>query len=238
MNLRQIHISNPKERNSLIGFKGFPLVSNTIKTDKDGTPTINKKIIKGISTSSLDGLKEKFDDDLDKIAEGLIASDPEIDIQTIGKFLTNTPRVLVNDSLQVVYKVDKKEKVFNPKGELVEERDVKQLFSNILGDTPLKWSGKLLPKAKAFNKFVFVRSYQLQHDSGLTYDFLYDIAKELSEKDSLMLIGSGAKGIGPVIFQDGGTPFKVFLEGRIKDDQYMLLMHLSNLELKSLNKEN
>ena len=75
------------------------------------------------------------------------------------------------------------------------------------------------------------------HDSGLTYDFLYDMAKILEEKKSFLLLGSGSKGVGPAIFQENGQAFRIFLEGRTQDEQYMLLMHLSNLEYKALNNE-
>jgi len=107
-------------------------------------------------------------------------------------------------------------------------------MSNVLGEDPLKWSGKFFPIEEAYNKFVFIRTYQLFHDSGLTYDFLFDMAKTLEEKKSFMLVGSGKKGVGPAIFQEGGQPFRIFLEGRTQGDQYMLLMHLSNLELKPI----
>ncbi|MDH3529671.1 MAG: hypothetical protein OEQ28_08900, partial [Acidobacteriota bacterium] len=61
---------------------------------------------------------------------------------------------------------------------------------------------------------------------------LFEIAKELHDKDSLMLVGGGKKGNEPLIFQRGGKGFRGFLEGRIKDESYCLLLHLSNLELK------
>ena len=48
-------------------------------------------------------------------------------------------------------------------------------------DIPVKCSGKLIPKEKAVKMFVFSRKYQVKHVNGLTYDFLYEIAKNLSE---------------------------------------------------------
>jgi hypothetical protein len=60
------------------------------------------------------------------------------------------------------------------------------------------------------------------------------MAKELYEKKSLMLLGAGLKGNEPLIFQDNGKPYRAFLEGRIDGEGYLLLMHLSNLELKSI----
>jgi hypothetical protein len=188
----------------------------------------------GTSENTIDGLVATYGDDLTVIAENLINGDPEISLEVTGQFLGKSPRVYVNDELNVVYKVNKKEKVFNAEGTLTEERELRQLVSNVLSEDPLKWSGKFFPIKDAYNKFVFVRTYQLFHNSGLTYDFLYDMTKQLEEKKSFMLLGSGKKGVGPAIFQEGGQPFRIFLEGRTQGDDYMLLMHLSNLELKPI----
>ena len=235
MRLRKIHISNKKSRNTLINFKGFSPSSNAMKVDDDLNIVINKKIIKGIAENTFEGIKNDLGEDLVEMAESLIKGDPEIDIEITGKFLGQSPKVYINENLNVVYRVNKKEKVFLPNGELKEERDLRQLTSNVAIDEPLKWSGKYFPIEKSYNKFVFVRTYQLFHDSGLTYDFLFEMAKELEEKKSFLLLGSGSKGMGPTIFQEGGQPFRAFLEGRTHGDQYMLLMHLSNLEFKKLD---
>jgi hypothetical protein len=86
-----------------------------------------------------------------------------------------------------------------------------------------------------YNKLVFAKKYQLSHVNGLTFDFLYEMAKDLHEKDSLMMVGAGAKGNEPLVFQDGGKAYRAFLEGRVKDGKYILLLHLSNLELKAIS---
>jgi len=234
MALRKIHIANEKSRNSLIDFKGYIPQSNAVKVDSNGSSLQNKKVIKGSSENTINGLIAKYGDDLEVIAEELLKGDPEINLEITGKFLGKSPRVYVNDELNVVYKVNKKEKVYDVEGNLTDERELQQLMSNVLGEDPLKWSGKFFPIEEAYNKFVFIRTYQLFHDSGLTYDFLFDMAKTLEEKKSFMLVGSGKKGVGPAIFQEGGQPFRIFLEGRTQGDQYMLLMHLSNLELKPI----
>jgi len=58
------------------------------------------------------------------------------------------------------------------------------------------------------------------------------MAKELDEADEVVMIGGGAKGKKPLIFQTNGTPFRGFLEGRVDGERYMLLLHLSNMELR------
>ncbi len=236
MSIRKIHISNSKARNTFINFKGFTPVSKAIKVDQSNTPVTNKRIIKGVAETSFEALQKKYED-LNKLAEAIISGNPEINTEVTGKFLDSSPKVYINEDLQVVYRVNKTEKVFDPKGELKEERELRHLESNVTDEEPLKWSGKYFPIEKSFNKFVFIRTYQLIHDSGLTYDYLFEMAKELEDKKSFLLLGSGKKGTGPVIFQEGGQAFRVFLEGRTNNKEYMLLMHLSNLELKPLNND-
>jgi hypothetical protein len=62
------------------------------------------------------------------------------------------------------------------------------------------------------------------------------MAKELQEKDAMIMLAGGIKGNEPLVFQDGGKTYRAFLEGRIRDNSYILLIHLSNLELKGISK--
>ena len=95
----------------------------------------------------------------------------------------------------------------------------------------------MMPRAKVYNKLVFDKKYQLKHVNGLTYDFLFEMAKELSDKDSLMMLGGGKSGKEPLVMNDGGKPYRAFLEGRIKGDKYCLVLHLTDQELKPLPTE-
>jgi hypothetical protein len=90
-----------------------------------------------------------------------------------------------------------------------------------------------IKKAEACRKFVFSGKVQLRHVNGLTYDFLYGMARELEAKQSLMLLGAGPKSNQPLILRRGGTPYRGFLEGRTQGDRYLLILHFSNLELKA-----
>jgi hypothetical protein len=60
------------------------------------------------------------------------------------------------------------------------------------------------------------------------------MATDLAERNSLMLMGAGAKGNEPLILTTGGEPFRAFLEGRVEGDKYCLLLHLTNIELKKV----
>jgi hypothetical protein len=59
------------------------------------------------------------------------------------------------------------------------------------------------------------------------------MAKDLNDKNSFMMVGGG-KGNDPLVFNDGGKPFRGFLEGRVKDKSYCLILHLSNQEFKGI----
>jgi hypothetical protein len=81
-------------------------------------------------------------------------------------------------------------------------------------------------------KFVVRRTMQVRHVDGVTFDFLDAMAHDLADKESVVLIGAGEGGKGPLIFQLNGSPYRAFLEGRVDGDRYQLLLHLSNMELK------
>ncbi len=82
--------------------------------------------------------------------------------------------------------------------------------------------------------FVFSKKYQIKHINGLTYDFLFDMARQLAEKKAVMLVGGGSKGVAPLVLANGGTSYRAFLEGRVEGEKYCLILHLTNLELKVL----
>jgi hypothetical protein len=179
-----------------------------------------------------DSLLSKFGA-ADKIADALIEGDPELDTETFGSYLRDTSRVYVNSDRQIVYGVTQVEIVRNPDGTEKARRPTQIQTPNISPEQPLKWSGKLMPKKEIFNKFVMVAKLQIVHVNGLTYDFLYEIASELEKKDSLLLMGAGPKSNQPLILRRGSLPYRGFLEGRTRGEEYCLIMHLSNIELKA-----
>ena len=50
----------------------------------------------------------------------------------------------------------------------------------------------------------------------------------------MMLVGGGAKGVAPLVMNNGGTPYRAFLEGRVDGDKYALILRLTNMEIKSV----
>lgn len=233
MSARAIDISNTKGRNAEVVYVVVNAPSNVQMVMPSGEKPQTRRIVK--SVKDIGELLKEYETPA-ALAQGLIVDDPEIDMEVTGRLVTKPSRVYINSQHAVIYRVRVEEQVFDVHGKLKEAREPKFLEKNITGEQALK-GGKLFPKKDIYNKFIFSRKYQLRHVNGLTYDFLYEIAKDLHDKNSLMMLGAGPKGLLPLVFQEGGTPRRAFLEGRIKDDAYCLILHLTNLELKALPQE-
>ena len=246
--LRYIKLANQKNRDAEVTFRSMNPKPSVKMVQESGEHVVNKRVVKGTSKNSTQTLLNKYDEKpkegqdfklqlASRLAEDIISTDPEIDVELAGKFIEDVSRVFINESEKPVFKVKKTEKIFSPKSELKQEREPKYNDCNILGENMVKWTGKLMPKSKIYNKLVFNKKYQIKHINGLTYDFLFDMAKELSDKDALMMMGGGASGKEPLVMNDGGKPYRAFLEGRIKGEKYCLILHLTDQELKPLPSE-
>ena len=196
----------------------------------------SRKILRSVVGKDVDSLLAEFED-LDNIGEALVEGDPEIDIETYGRFLTDTSRAFTNPDGEIVHHLSRWEVIYGPDGEEKKRRPLEVEEPNVAGEVPLSWSGKMMKKSEACRKFVFSGKMQIQHINGLTYDFLYHMAKELHDSKSLMLLGGGAKGNKPLIFRRGGLSYRGFLEGRIEENRYALILHLSNMELRKPEEE-
>jgi hypothetical protein len=166
-------------------------------------------------------------------AEALIEGDPEVDVEHVGRKIGATAQVYLAADGAVLHAAPRwVEIIVGPDGEEMERREPQDKEGNVNDELPVRWTGRKIAKAEAIRRFVFTRSIQLGHLDGLTYDYLYGIAKELADEDALMMMGAGPKGRDPIVFQTNGTPWRGFLEGRIDGPRYQLLLHLSNMELK------
>ena len=231
--MRTINIANEKKRDATVSFETKKRESAIQYVLPDGSVPINVRILKSTVEQDLPALLEKCGS-LENVAEEIMNNDSEIDFEKVGVLLESVRKLFVTKKNSILYSVDLYEIVKNPDGSEKGRHLYTKGRANIKAETPVLWSGKFFPKSEAVRMFVFSRKYQIRHVNGLTYDFLYDMARQLHEKKSLMLIGSGKKGIHPLIFHDGGVPYRGFLEGRIRDDAYCLILHLTNLELKEL----
>jgi hypothetical protein len=231
--MRKIKIANVQKRDAEIVFGGLfrkPIIQYTLQ---DGSKTRNIKVLKSDLKRQYDALFNEYGSD-ESLSKGILEEDPEIDLNNVGKIIGTTQKVLINLDNKPVYKVKITEVIYNVDGSIKDEKPFTTKNQNILSEYPISWTGKQIPIEEAYNKFIFAKKYQLTHNNGLTFDFLFAMAKELHEKKVMMLLAAGAKGNEPLIFQENGRPYRAFLEGRIIDESYLLIMHISNLELKPI----
>ena len=169
----------------------------------------------------------------DNYAAQLVEGDPEVDIEQVGQFIEQLQTVYLDQEGQVLtVEPNLIEVLTNPDGSERERRAPQEMDSNTDSALPVRWTGKLIDLNEAVRKFSFKRRMQLRHSDGLTYEFLFSMAKELGESQKVMLLGTGEKGAGPLIFQANGRPYRGFLEGRVKGTSYQLTLLLSDMELK------
>ena len=230
-----INIANSKGRDAQVGSQSVLKPVQVRWLDEQGRQVQSARVMKGDMSHDITAL-DAATGGRDKVAPALIAGDPEIDIEAFGAMLKETSRVYVDPDGKIVHKVKQFQIVRNPDGSVRERRPKKILQPNTDTETPLRWSGKLVKKSDVYRQFVFAKKRQIVHVNGLTYDFLFSMAKELEESQSLLLLGSGPKSNLPLVLTRGGQQYRGFLEGRTQGDKYCLILHLSNLELKAAPK--
>jgi hypothetical protein len=171
-------------------------------------------------------------------AAQLIEGNPELDLQIAGRLMRDATAVYLDPSASqptIASEFKEIEVVYTPEGQEKERRNTVFRTANVDTTAPLKIVRKL-PVKEALTKFAFRGMQQLVHSDGLTFDFLYGLAKSLQESQSMALVGAGPKGAAPLVLRDGGTPFRAFLYGEVEgsgdDARYRLLLLLSDQELK------
>ena len=230
--MRKINLSNDTKRDAEVAFgTTFHRPTPVYKT-ADGKKSVNERRVRATMKTTDEALLAQYGEGL---ADALIAGDPEVDMEQFGLKVEGLKKVFVTPAQKVAYGVTLSEHVFLADGTEKEVRPEQTTTANIaLDGLPLRWTGKLIPRQKAMRMFMFKKSYQVQHVNGLTYDFLFDMAKKLADADAMMLVGGGQKGIEPLVMANGGTPYRAFLEGRVDGDKYALILRLTNMELKSI----
>ena len=231
--MRKIHISDSNSKNTFVHFTPIKAPPNPIRAFGKQKVFSKRLIISG-ENNDYENLFSKYQERLPEI---LLNEDPELDLELIGRPIEKTNTVFINKENEIM-KIAPNwvELIFDKDGNEKEKRIPEDRLANITDEIPIRFTKMKLKRKDAVKKFVFSRTLQLWHSDGLTFEFLFNIAKELDENDEMMLLGSGERGRDPLIFQNNGLPWRAFLEGRIKDDSYALLMRLSNLELKSVSK--
>jgi len=227
-----INLTDSRKRDAVVKAESTTVADDIRLVDAKGNSAYTRKILKASIDRDYDALVARHKGDNEKLALQLIDDNPEVDIEKCGLFLWGVSRVYVNSDDGIVYRIEQFDNVRAPDGELRERRPRQRAEPNVDSDIPLTWSGRKVSRREAATRFLFTTKLQIVHINGLTYDFLYGMAKELAESDSMMMLGGGGKGRDPLVFRRGSIPYRGFLEGRVQKDRYILLLHLSNMELK------
>ena len=227
---RRLHIENQAQRNAVVAASSLTGTPPP-KMGKGGYAAQFRRFV-AAGEGCLDAdLQERFGADY---AQDLIDGDPEIDLNVVGRTVESTQTVLLSPAGEPIFFAPVIQEVsYGPDGTELERREPVETLATVNTDVPLRWTGRKMPKGDVVRRFGFRRTLQLQHVDGVTFDFLYSIAKELADEGVMVLLGAGEKGKDPLIMQVNGSPYRGFLEGRVNGDQYALFLHLSNMELKS-----
>ena len=227
---RKLHLTNSKGRNATVVF-GSLKAGPGPKLGIPGKEIQFKRYLAATMAGLHDALQDEHGDDY---ADALIDGDPEADLEQIGRKLSQMSAVYLSSKGDVMHAPPRiMEVIVDAEGEEKERKDWEDKQANVNDELPVRWTSRKLKKADAIRRFVFSRTLQISHFDGLTYDYLFGIAKELADEDVMVLMGAGEKGKDPLVLQTNGTPYRAFLEGRIDGERYQLLLHLSNMELKN-----
>ena len=227
--MSSIHLTNAKGRDAVVGLAPIK-ASPSPKFGLPGSSVTFRRYVACTESGMDTALKGSFGPDY---ARQLIDADPEVDMERVGMLVEQTQSVYLDADGKVLF-ADPKfiELIINADGSEKERREPVEAVANVNAELPVRWTGRKVPIKDAVRRFSFKRSLQLQHVDGLTYDYLFQMSKELEDSKSLMLVGTGEKGSGPMIFQSNGRPYRGFLEGKTQGTSYRLTLHLSEMELK------
>ena len=165
------------------------------------------------------------------LAQALIDGNPELDLDVAGCEAGPCDRVYLDGDGRPLYSAEVIEVLRDRDGNELERRPPQIVPANLVPDTAPVWSGRLLSLSEAARRYAFARAYQVRHSNALEYDFLHGLAAYLEERESVVLVGSGPRGTGPLIPERNARPMKGLLEGRTQGKAYRLVLHLAAFEL-------
>ncbi len=231
MNQRRIWLADHRGRNAVVALAPRRRCVETRYADADGSPVCFSRVVKSTDAAGWERLRAQHGDP-ELIAQALLTGDPEVDVETVGREVGPCDRVFIDGQGKPLYSASPVEVLYDSNGNETSRHDPVNVPANLVPDTPPVWSGRLLSRDEAVRRYAFTRVWQARHTNALEYDFLHGLAAYLQQQDSLALVGSGPRGTGPLITERNTTPMKGFLEGRIRGDQYLLILHLAAFELR------
>jgi hypothetical protein len=231
---RMIAVTDAKQRDAQVAMRWPRRASGPRWVAPDGSPVRLEKLIRTTIETDYRALSRAHPEP-EALARALLGADPELPQAVVGRRLADASRVYVRRDGSLLELARVLQVVRGPDGAERSRQEFVDVEATVSEEAPaLPWTGRLLPVAELVRKLAFTRAVQLCHVSGLTYEFLYEIAESLSQAQSMLVVGSGPKGQQPLIFTTNGAPYRGFLQGSVRSGTYRLVLHLSNLELKSV----
>jgi hypothetical protein len=225
-----INLTDAKGRDANVALGGLKHIPSAVIGLPNERLTF-KRFVSSTRECSHEALEQRLGDNY---GQNLVDSDPEIDMEQTGFFIDQTQMIYLNRHGEALFvEPEVVEILFDPQGGEKERRVPLDTLSNVDTAAPVRWTGKKIPVTEAVRRFAFQRRLQLFHVNGITFDFLFEIARTLHMSQSLMLVGAGDKGSDPLIFRANGKPYRGFLHGRVDDTRFQLFLLLSAMELKN-----
>jgi hypothetical protein len=228
---RKIHLSNAAGRDATVAYDGLKPAA----APKPGFPGKSIRMVRYLAATEA-GMHARLDaaHEGEAYGQALVDGDPEIDLEMVGREIGRTDTVFLSGSGDVLYAPPNVvEILLDPHGVEKLRREPEDVEANVNDEVvPIRWTGRRLPIAQVVQRFAMRRTLQVRHVDGLTFDYLFAMAQSLAEEAKMVMLGTGEGGKKPLIFQTNGTPYRGFLEGRVDGEKYMLLLHLSNMELR------
>jgi len=231
MNQRKIWLADHRGRDAVVTLIPRRRNRGAQYADASGSRVRFSRLVRSTEATAWERLRSEHGDP-ELIAQALLSGDPEVDIETVGREAGPCDRVFIDGYERPLYSARPLEVLYDGNGTETSRREPIDVPANLVPDATPAWSGRLLSRDEAVRRYAFTRAFQVRHTNALEYDFLHGLAAYLEQQESLALVGSGPRGIGPLITERNATPAKGFLEGRIQGDKYLLVLHLAAFELR------
>jgi hypothetical protein len=227
--MRAIHLEAEDGRDTRVAFAAVRAPSGA-RLGRPGLAISFRRYVSSAESGLHENLVRRFGADY---SQALVDGDPEIDLEVIGRPVDDTTVVWLSADGDVLHAPPEiVEVVIGPDGQERERRPPADTPANVNEELPVRVTPRRIKRSDAVRQYVFSRTVQVRHVDGLTFDHLRALAQRLDEADEVVLVGGGVRGRDPLVFSTNGSPWRGFLEGRVDGNRYLLLLHLSNQELK------
>jgi len=198
--------------------------------DLAGQPVRYARRVRATADTHPEALYARYPDP-DALARVLITGDPEWDTRAVGRPTGPCARGYVDGDGQPCYAPRWTEIRYDAQGQELARRPVGLRYANLAPTAPPVWSGVLIPRQEVIRRVAFSRAYQVVHQDALQFDFLYDLAQYLQQRNAMVQVGSGRQGRGPLICERHGRPYRGFLDGQVQAEAMRLVLYLAAGEL-------